>query len=140
MSNLIVPDQCELLMLYTLGLEIFGTTHVKLFKNNYTPVPGSIFSNFTEADFTGYAHQALVMDLPVTVGGKAQCTNHAPLVYVQTGIATTNTIYGYYVCLDADTYGYGRLLWAERFDSAMAFDATGNQLNLTPVLTLRSEF
>lgn len=139
MSFLVVPDQSELLMLYTLGLEVFGTTKVHLFKNDYTPVPGSLFANFTEADFTGYAAQDLAMNLPVTVSGKATCTNNVVMSFTMGTPGTTNTVYGYYVALNADTFGYGRLLWAERFDNPVFFTNSGDQLNLTPVFTLFSE-
>lgn len=140
MSHLIVPDACELLWLYAVGLEIFGTTKVHLFKNNYVPDNTTVFSNFTEADFTGYAAQDLVMDLPVTVGGKATCTAHSVLSFTMGMPGTTNTVYGYYISLNADTFGYGRLLWCERFDNPMYFTNFGDQLNLTPVITLFSEY
>jgi hypothetical protein len=127
-------------MLYCLGLEVFGTTKVHLFKNNYTPVDGSLFADFTEADFTGYAAVDLAMNLPVTVAGKASCTNNVAMQYIMGVPGVTNTVYGYYVALNADTFGYGRLLWAERFDNPVYFTNTGDELDLTPVFTLFSEF
>ena len=32
-----------------------ANTYLRLFKNNFTPDPSNILSDFTEADFTGYA-------------------------------------------------------------------------------------
>jgi hypothetical protein len=105
-----------------------------LYKNNYTPVEGSTSSNFTEADFTGYAPVALASwSLPVLTPPYEQVTSAAVPFTVGT-VGVGNTIYGYYV-----TDLGGALLWAERDPNApIAMTATGNQYTVIPRFSMQS--
>ena len=82
-----------------------------LFQNNYTPTLTSQLSDFTVADYTGYA----AVGMADTWGGATWQTQEAAVAYsstavfAPTGTAVTNTIYGYYL-LDHS----GNLLGGER--------------------------
>ncbi len=107
---------------------------LKLFKNDYTPVAGSVAGNFTEANFTDYVAKTLSRaswGAPAIVGGKAE-TQYAQQSW--TCGTTGNDIYGYYI-VGATS---GTLIWAERF-AAMRPLAENDVLNLVPLLTLNSE-
>ena len=55
--TLLVPDVGEVLLLsYSLNKIAPGdSVKLKLFKNDYTPVEGSLVGDFTEADTAGYS-------------------------------------------------------------------------------------
>lgn len=107
-----------------------------LFKNDYTPDNDTILTDFTEADFTGYASQAIpaTWALTTVIAGRA-FTSNAPMVFLCTGGATPNNIYGYWI-----TDGSGNLIFAERFASApLVMDTAGQTISVTPSVTLSSE-
>jgi hypothetical protein len=104
-----------------------------LYNNNYTPVAGSVTSNFTETAFTGYAAVTLTRSgwsNPSTVSGDAQST-YAQQSWTCTG--TGDTLYGYYV-VGATS---GTTLWAEAFSSPRTL-ANGDVLDINPQFTLVS--
>jgi len=140
MSHLIVPDATELEFLQNL-LDTWGfDVKFNLYKNNYTPVAGSAFANFTVADFTGYvANLGVAFGAPATVAGKGTITA-SMLTSVQGVPGTTNTIYGYYVYWVPAGPGSEILLWAEKFDTPVVTVNSGDTINVTPVFTLFSEF
>lgn len=85
---------------------------LRLFKNNYTPVPGSAVGNFTEADFTGYAELNITAGTWATVSGETSTITYgSTLSFVSTANGQNQSIYGYYV-VGATS---GELKWAERF-------------------------
>ena len=111
---LLVPDVGEVLLLsYALNKIAPGdSVKLKLFKNDYTPVEGSIVGDFTEADTAGYsaidlakADWTIATDTGVTTAEQPQKT------FTLTGAGSH---YGYYI---TDIAGTG-LLWAERFSDA----------------------
>lgn len=108
---------------------------LKLYKNNYTPVAGSVAGDFTVADFTNYVNKTLTI---ATWGAATTVSNKGSATYgsAQTWTcgATGNTVYGYYI-IGASS---GTLYWAEKFDTARTL-ANGDTLNITPALTLNSE-
>ena len=117
---LLVPDVGEVLMLsYSLNKIAPGdTVLLKLFKNDYTPVEGSVVGDFTEADTAGYSAIALAKaDWTIaTVEGVTEdldvTTAEQPLkTFTLTGAGSH---YGYYITDEAET----GLLWAERFTDA----------------------
>lgn len=133
-----VPDvsQLTLLDLLRTSLNSSGLV-VRLFKNNYTPVAGSVVGSFTSADFSGYSPSSLAaLAAAATVGGKASTTAGAANTWTKSG-ATGNDIYGYYVTNAAGTVLY----WAERGSAApYSLNTNGEGLSVTPVFTLASEF
>ena len=112
-----------------------GSYTLHLFKNSYVPQDGSTLSNFTEADFDGYADKALAQSSWASVS--LNTNDKAESSYSQqswTCGATGNTIYGYYITGNTS----GELLWAEKFGSSKAL-TNGDILNLIPVITLSND-
>jgi len=111
---LLVPDVGEVLLLsYALNKIAPGdSVKLKLFKNDYTPVEGSIVGDFTEADTTGYS----AIDLAKTDWTIATATGTTTAEQPQKTFTLTGAgvHYGYYI---TDIAGTG-LLWAERFSDA----------------------
>src|ERR1700730_8988407 len=80
---------------------------VHLFNNNYTPIPGSVIGNYTDAVFSGYAPQTLTPVGPtylVSTGIAVQ--NFVPCVFLQSGGIVTDNIHGYFVTDSTNT-----ILW-----------------------------
>jgi len=132
-----VPDVGELILLNALRA-VPATTNwfCMLYQNNYTPVDGSVFADFTEATFNGYSAQGFAFSAPTTVSGKATLVATAPCVFTSTGGSPANTIYGYMV---GDTLT-GEVVWAERFGSSQAMVNNGDQISVTLKFTGKSEF
>lgn len=107
---------------------------LKLFTNNYTPVAGSIASNFTECAISGYSAKTLTRgswnDASTNGSNKAEIS-YATQSWTFSG---SGTVYGYYVVSASG----GVLLWAELFPSARTIAST-DVLNLTPKFTFNSE-
>jgi len=133
-----IPTVAQLTLLDLLRTSLNSSSLVvRLFKNNYTPVAGSVLSDFTTADFSGYSPSALgTLAAATTVSGKASTTAGTANTWTKSG-ATGNDIYGYYITNGANTVLY----WAERGGSApYSLNTNGEGLSVTPVLTLASEF
>ena len=77
---------------------------LKLYKNDYTPVDGSVASDFTAADFTGYSDKSLARgtwtDATTNGNGKAEMSYTAQ----SWDASSSQTVYGYYIVSD-DTSG-----------------------------------
>ena len=111
---LLVPNVGEVLLLsYSLNKIAPGdTVLLKLFKNDYTPVEGSVVGDFTEADTAGYSAIALAKaDWTIETAAGVTTAQQPQKTFTLTA-ASVN--YGYYI---TDIAGTG-LLWAERFDDA----------------------
>lgn len=132
-----VPDASERAILATLVTAWGATLDVKLFKNDYQPVDGSVVGNFTEADFSGYAAVDMAggaVDPANDAGGRAVATWNE-VSFTHNGGGVNNSIYGYYV-----VDGGGNLLWAERFSVApISQDSNGDQIRFVPKFTGKSE-
>ena len=99
-----VPDVSQLTWLDSLRT-VFNSAglKVRLFKNNYTPVAGSVIGSFTEANFSGYTPANLgTLAAAATVSGKASSTAGSANTWTKSG-ATGNDVYGYYVTDAAGT-------------------------------------
>lgn len=133
-----VPTVGENLML---GWAISSTSvpedlTLHLYQNDYTPVDGSVDTDFSEANFTNYTSKSLTRS-----GWNAVAQNSNAKAEIQYGTvqswtcgATGNTIYGYYITGSTS----GTLIWAERFGSAQVL-VENEDLDLTIKLTLNSE-
>jgi hypothetical protein len=109
-----------------LGGTDIGNLTLKLFKNDVTPVAGSIASLLTEADFTGYSAKTLTSG---SWGAATTASGIATAAYAQqtwTATAIGATVYGWYI-----VNGAGELLAAKRFDSAITI-ANGTVIRATP--------
>lgn len=112
--------------------------HLDLYNNNYTPVPGSTFSDFTVASFTGYAQVTLTRSgwgSSALVGNKAVATYTTnPITWTVTG-TSTDTIYGYLVRGATS----GKVYFAELISPARPMQTIGDTLNLTLPFELETE-
>lgn len=106
------------------------------FKNDYTPVAGSVAASFTESTYPGYAAQAMASAFPAATtdaGGKASSQYPAQLVFTRNATGTAELCYGWYV-----TDSTNRLIMAERFDSPGPYSMAlnGDTIKLQPTLKL----
>lgn len=132
---LVIPDEGVTLLLGKMLKDALSSGEdytLKLYQNDYTPVPSSTAASFTECTFGGYAAKPLTRagwGTPSLVSGKASTTYSVMQTWTLSG--SPQTVYGYFV-LGAIT---GKVLWAEKFAAARTLTA-GDQLDLTPVFTL----
>ena len=111
--SLLCPDVGEVLMLkYALNHTAATNVKLHLFKNDYTPVEGSVVADFTECTADGYAAIELT-DSSFTAESSAGVTTaeYEQQTFTLTGASTD---YGYYITNNAGT----QVLWAERFSDA----------------------
>lgn len=101
---------------------------VRLFRNNVTPAIGDTVASYTEANFSGYAAQALPSFSAAAFStSKARATATSTLIFTNSTGVTGNTIYGYYVTNSAGT----QLRWAHRPDNApYDLSAAANAVNV----------
>jgi len=110
---------------------------VRLFKSDTTPTRTSLLTDFTEADYAGYARQTLLRSawgIPALAGSEAKSIyGTQPLQFGAT--SGTQKIYGYLVVRKSDAV----LLWADRFKTSFTVSATAKLL-FKPAITQRSIF
>ena len=124
---LVAPTEGKIRMLQSICNNVASEAlTLGLFTNNYTPVAGSILSNFTACTITGYAAIALTPATWVTSGN--------PITYPQQTFTFTGgfgaTIYGYYI------YGASKCYWAELLTVPFVPANNGDNLKITLQLTL----
>jgi len=130
--TLLVPNEGEVD-----GLDAFvGKTMtgliLKLFKNNYTPIEGSIAADFTEADFTGYSSKTLTASSWVTTAGAPSNTAYPVQAFTSSANQTSQSVYGYYLVRVTS----GKIAYAERFtDGPYPIANSGDSISITPVIT-----
>lgn len=132
---LLVPSTSEqTLNKFMLGVLTPGDQRLKLFVNSYTPDDTTIAGNLTEMSTLGYAEKALTKTSWVVTAGSTG--NPASAAYaVQTWTFTAGTpvtVYGYYIT-DVTT---GLLLWVESFAAPKVVQYAGDQIIITPIITL----
>jgi hypothetical protein len=99
--NMVIPNEGKTVALNTelnSGSTASETWHVRLFKNNYTPVDGSVLADFTEATFTGYAQVDVAPSdwgAATIVADVAESTSAVTPTYTCTG-GSTQDVYGWY--------------------------------------------
>lgn len=130
---LLVPSVGEnKLLAFALGKEAPSNQLLKLFVNDVTPGDTDVAETYTEMSTLGYASKTLTL-ASWTI---AQATGVAEGSYAQQiwtfTSGTAVVIYGYFV-VDS---GSGVLLWAERFGTSKTVQTNGDQLLLTPKITL----
>lgn len=126
---LVTANEGEVAML---ELIMASSPVLHLYTNNVTPGATDTVSTYTEEDDASYAEVTLSGGSWTieTSGGEGTATY--PQVAIS--IATTTTIYGYYVTNSAGT----TLLWAERFSSPSTYGVDGGTVNVNPKFTLQS--
>jgi hypothetical protein len=135
---IILPAASENNMLsFAVGATTPGNQQLKLYVNSVTTSNDALVAaDFTEMSTLGYASKTLTKtSWVVTQNG----SNKASAAYAQqtwTFTAGTQvTVYGYYV-LDATT---GLLLWFEAFSASKSVENNGDQIIITPTITLAKE-
>ena len=107
---------------------------MKLFKNDFTPTPGTVVGDYTEATYPGYLPGTIVNAdwLPVAVAAHvASITNSTKTEFFANNAGfVSQVIYGYWVEDDSGTYQYG-----ERFALPKTIEP-GDELDVTAVLKL----
>lgn len=104
--------------------------HANLYKNDYTPVPGSVIGDYVPCDFPGYLEQDFS---PADFGPAAVAAHVAssslttPLDFDRDGTpGSDQTAYGYYITDDTNTYR-----WGERFTTPRVVNGV-DKITLTP--------
>lgn len=124
--SLVAPNQGKEVMLEAIVNKTAPTdVKLKLFKNDYTPVDGSVVGDFTEADIAGYSAKTLT-GASWTVGTNGDTeASFAEQEWTFTG---AGSIYGYYITNNAGT----KVIWAERFtDAPHTFPSGGGTEKVT---------
>ena len=130
---LILPTVSENKMCeFMLGFSVPGNQTLKLFTNNIVPSDPDTAASYTEMVGLGYAAMTLLKANWVI----AQNASVAQGSYAQQtwtfSAGTAVTVYGYFV-VDSTT---GVLLWSEAFAAAKVVQYAGDQILITPKLTL----
>ncbi|MFH0989893.1 MAG: hypothetical protein V1799_07750 [bacterium] len=131
--TLLVPDVGEVqLLTMALSKATVETQTLKLYVNNYTPVEASTAANFTEMSTHGYAAKTLVRATwSIASAAGVTTASYAQQTWTFTAAAAV-TVYGYLVIETTSTI----LLWAELFANGQVIQNTGDQILLTPKITL----
>lgn len=103
-----------------------------LFKNDYTPHPGTTGGDFIAADFPG----AVAVTFAIGDFGLSSVTDHVAMITLNRSLDFTATIsgtfaqliYGYVVVDELNNYA-----WAERFKDSQTI-GTGGKVSITPRL------
>lgn len=105
---------------------------IHLYQNDFTPSPGMVIGDLTEADFDGYASFAMnpIIGPYLNPAGQPEIQN-ASHNWTPTGSTTPNTIYGYYT-----TQTGGGLRSAERFNDPRPMADVLDSLTLLWTLVL----
>ena len=132
MSQIQVVNQAEE---HFLDLILAVNYTLRLFKNNVTPGDTLTEGDFTEADFTGYSANAMTGGAWVTTPGDPCTGAYAKQSFTSSADQAAQTIYGYYVTRTSD----GALEWFEKFDASVTVQYNGDQIDVTPQITLADE-
>lgn len=133
--TLVVTDAGENELLEWCFKETGEALKLNLYKNDYTPTSTSEDSDFTVADFTGYAEKSIAR-----ADWGSAATNGSDkgeiIATDQSWTATSSqTVYGYYVTPASDST---LILFAEKFGSAQSL-TSGDTFTVKPKLTFSSE-
>lgn len=130
---LIVPNPSEVTLLQAaLGFITPANQLLKLYVNNATLSDTTVAGDLTEMSTLGYAAKTLTKgSWSVTTVSNVATATYAQQTWTFTA-GTMVTAYGYFVT-DATS---GLLLWAEAFSSAKAVQYAGDQILITPTITL----
>lgn len=133
---LLVPNTGETLLLrFALG---DAAPHVnstlRLFVNNYVPVPTTVIGDLTEMTTQGYAAIVLTnANWAVTHTDPEAEALQAQQTFTFDGTGGDTNVFGYYITDNTA----GALLWVERFPTApiLVPDSFGGQIRITPRIT-----
>lgn len=108
---------------------------IDLFVNNHTPLPSSVFADFTLATFTGYVQKAVAgfTANETNLDGSVGTTATTVLSWVGPGDATGETVYGYLIRSAAVG---NPLIAAVKLSSPVPLNTPADVLNLVPTFRL----
>lgn len=134
--SFIVPNVFEVKTL----TEILTPAHtLRIYGNNYTPLPTSVAANFVEIAGGGYVNKPLTFANWTITAGAPSIAVYSVQTWIFTGVIDApGTIYGYYVTRNSD----GKLLLADRFPPAnVPFSpVVGSKIILLPTFSCESQF
>jgi len=134
--SFIVPNVVEVETL----IEILTPAHtLRIYGNNYTPIPTSVAVNFTEIAGGGYVSKPITFAGWTIVAGSPSLATYNGQLWLFSGVIDApGTIYGYYITRNSD----GKLLLAERFPPAnVPFSpVAGSKIVLLPTFSCESQF
>ena len=124
-------DRMLALLVNKTGYSLQNMT-LRLFKSNTTPAEADTAATYTEADFTGYAAVSLVTgDWTLTPGAPSSAAC-AQKTFTSSADQALQTIYGYYLTEN----GSNTLVAAERFAASVGIISNGDNIKVTPTITL----
>ena len=131
--TIMVPTASDVTLLQqALGVSTPGNQILRLFVNNVVPAIGDVAATYTEMSTLSYASKTLTK----TSWSVAPSSGIAAATYAQQTwtftAGTAVTIYGYYIT-DSTS---GLLLWSEAFATPKVAQYSGDQLLITPQITL----
>ena len=130
---LLIPTASENKLLeFMLGFATPGDQTLKLYVNDITPADADVAATYTEMSTHGYAAKTLLKSgWTVAQNGGVGEGVQAAQTWTFTAAAAV-TVYGYFV-LDSTS---GLLVWAERFATGKVIQFAGDQIIVTPKITL----
>lgn len=130
---LVIPNASEVTLLqYMLGYGTPGNQVLRLYVNNVTPGDADTAATYTEMSTLGYASKTLTKgSWSVASSSSVGTATYAAQTWTFTA-GSAVTVYGYFVT-DATS---GLLLWAEAFNSGKVCQYAGDQIVITPTITL----
>jgi len=130
---LLIPSASENKLLeFMLGFATPGGQMLKLYVNDVTPADADVAATYTEMTTHGYAAKTLLKsEWAVAQNGGVAEGSQAAQTWTFTAAAAV-TVYGYFIT-DTTT---GLLLWAERFTNGKVIQNAGDQIIVTPKITL----
>ena len=134
--SLVLPDQGEAIAVKALVNHTAPQNlSLRLYKNDKTPADGDTEANYTVADFAGYASVTLTGGSWVVVEGAPTEATYAQQTFTRSSTGAAQTIYGYYLVQVTS----GKLVWVERFASAVVITNAGETIKVTPRITAKDE-
>lgn len=121
------PDAALQFMLNYLLQDVDLTWTYHLYKNDYTPVAGSVLGDFTESTFTGYAEKAAVTEAAVTVNAGHEANSlGAEMTWTCTANGAAQQAFGIYITFHDIDDATVRLGPAWRFDAPTTIAFNGD--------------
>jgi hypothetical protein len=132
MAVLVICDEAlERFANYLKATTPLANCELRLFKNNYTPVHGSVIGDFTEADFNGYAAITQSWTVAVMGSNRAVVTGNSNLWTKGAGGTGNPTIYGYYLTVAGGT----PLIGGRRFASPIDMNDDDDVMMVQPTIS-----
>lgn len=125
----VIPDEGEAVIAQrAVNKAASADLTLRLFTNNYTPVEGSTYANFTECVLTGYAAKTLT-GASWTVAGQSVSYPEQSFTFV--GAGGSVSVYGYYI-----TVGTSTVVAAELFSDGPYTASVSATIKITPTITI----